>query len=221
MYLRITQRRNADGSTVRYVALAHNYRDEDGRTKARVIANLGREDALDVEGLRGLARSIGRYLGEPDQGALTDAGLEDASLADGGLRAMESRPLGHAWVLDALWSRLGVADALRDVLGARRFTTDVERVLFALVANRAIAPASKLAAAEWATSDVVIGGLEQGMTDDQAYRALDLLVEADTEGAVQKAVFWGAADLLNLHVDVILFDYPADPVADCADLVWA
>ena len=61
-----------------------------------------------------------------------------------------SRTLGAVWLLDGLWQRLGVADALGGVLGARRFTTDVERVLFALVANRAVDPMSKLSAAEWA-----------------------------------------------------------------------
>jgi hypothetical protein len=44
------------------------------------------------------------------------------------------------------------------VLGARRFSTDVERVLFALVANRALDPCSKLAA-EWANQDAWIPGL--------------------------------------------------------------
>ena len=48
------------------------------------------------------------------------------------------------WLLDGLWQRLGVAEALRGVLGARRFTTDVERVQFALVCNRAVDPMSKL-----------------------------------------------------------------------------
>jgi len=201
MYLRTTTRRNADGTTVRYVALAHNYRDDGGRTRTRVLANLGRADLVDADGLRRLARSIGRWLGDPDEAALADAGLDPDRL-----RVVESRPLGPAWLLDALWARLGVADALRGVLGARRFGTDVERVLFALVANRAIAPCSKLAAAEWATQDVAIAGLEGGMTDDQAYRALDLLVDADVAGEVQRAVFFAAADLLNLEVDLILFD---------------
>jgi len=49
-----------------------------------------------------------------------------------------------------------------------------ERVLFALVANRAIAPMWKLSAAEWVSEDVVIPGLA-GMDEDQAYRAMDLL----------------------------------------------
>ena len=126
------------------------------------------------------------------------------TVADG-LRLMSSRPAGAAWLLHGLWKALDVDTALRKVLGGRRFTTDVERVLFALVANRAIDPASKLAAAEWATYDVAIPGLE-GMDEDQAYRAMDLLVEADTDARVQEAVFFAVADLLNLEVDLLFFD---------------
>ena len=198
MYLRTIQRRRKDGSLVRYLQLAHNRR-MGGVTRAAVLLQLGREDALDVEGLRRLARSIRRY---------TDPGVEEGGAAiepAEGLEVVGSRPLGGAWLLDALWRRLGVAHALRGVLGVRRFTTDVERVLFALVANRALAPCSKLAAAEWASHDVAIPGLET-MDDDHAYRALDLLVCADSEARVQEAVFFACADLLNLEVDLLFFD---------------
>ena len=182
---------------MRYLQLAHNHR-VGGVTRAEVLLQLGREDELDVEGLRRLARSIRRY---------TDPGSEDGGTIEPaeGLEVVGSRPLGGAWLLDALWRRLGVAEALRGVLGGRRFTSDVERVLFALVANRALAPCSKLAAAEWASHDVAIPGLE-AMDDDQAYRALDLLVEADAEAKVQEAVFFCCADLLNLEVDLLFFD---------------
>ena len=145
MYLRSTQRRNRDGSVVRYVQLAHNRR---------------------------LVRSINRYLGEGDSGG-------DVPVGDG-LSIAASRPMGVAWLLDGLWRQLGVDTALAKVLGGRRFTTDIERVLFALVANRAIDPASKLAAAEWASNDVAITGLES-MDEDQAYRAMDLLVAAGAQ----------------------------------------
>ncbi len=197
MYLRATQRRRKDGSLVRYLQLAHNRR-EGGVTRAEVLFNLGREDELDVEGLRRLARSIRRYTDPGEEGG---GRLEPAE----GLEVVGSRPLGGAWLLDALWRRLGVGEALRGLLGARRFATDVERVLFALVANRALAPCSKLAAAEWACEDVAIPGLGR-MDDDQAYRALDLLVEADAEARVQEAVFFACADLLNLEVDLLFFD---------------
>jgi hypothetical protein len=34
---------------------------------------------------------------------------------------VESRPVGGAYVLDALWQRLGVAEAVACAIGARRF----------------------------------------------------------------------------------------------------
>jgi hypothetical protein len=88
------------------------------------------------------------------------AAATGADTAADGLRLIASRPAGAAWLLDGLWRQLRVDAALRKVLGGRRFATDVERVLFALVANRAPDPASKLAAAEWASCDVAIPGLE-------------------------------------------------------------
>jgi hypothetical protein len=214
MYLRTTQRRRKDGSPVRYLQLAHNRRQ--GRTtRAEVLLNLGREDELDVDGLRRLARSIRRYT---DPGAEDGGGrIEPAE----GLEVVGSRPLGGAWLLDALWRRLRIGETLRELLGTRRFATDVERVLFALVANRALAPCSKLAAAEWASEDVAIPGLA-AMDDDQAYRALDLLVEADSEAKLQETVFFACADLLNLEVDLLFFDttstyFEAEPDEAAAD----
>jgi transposase len=199
MYLRTTQRRNRDGSVVRYVQVAHNRR-VDGVTQAEVLVNLGREDRLDTEGLRRLVGSINRYLGEPD----ADGG-DVAEIAGDALSVVDSRPAGTAWLLDGLWRQLGVDTALAKVLGGRKFTTDVERVLFALVANRAIDPMSKLATAEWASNDVALPGVS-AMDEDQAYRAMDLLVAADAQAEVQEAVFFAVADLLNLEVDLLFFD---------------
>lgn len=197
MYLRTTQRRRKDGAAVRYVQLAHNRR-VGGVTRAEVLLNLGREDQLDLEGLRRLAASITRFT-DGDGGGVPLPG------APGEFEIVGSRPLGAVWLLDGLWRTLGVDHALGGVLGPRRFTTDVERVLFALVANRALDPCSKLAAAEWASQDIHIPDLA-AMDEDQAYRAMDLLVEADAQAKVQEAVFFACADLLNLEVDLLFFD---------------
>jgi hypothetical protein len=201
VYLRTSSRRNRDGSTVRYLSIAHNERSPGGPSVAKVLLPLGREDRLDVAGLRRLVGSINRYLGE-DAGA--QVGAQVGAEPGGGLTITDSRPAGGAWLLDGLWQQLGIGTALREVLGARRFGTDMERVAFALVANRALAPASKLAAAEWLTHDVAIPRLTEA-TDDQAYRAMDLLIEADTDARVQEAVFFAVAHLLNLEVDLLFF----------------
>ncbi len=94
MYLRTTQRKNSDGSIVRYIQLAHNRRVEGG-TQAEVLVNLGREDRLDREGLRRLVASINRYLGEPDD----HDGAGDVLVEVGdALTVVGSRPMGTAWL---------------------------------------------------------------------------------------------------------------------------
>jgi hypothetical protein len=126
-----------------------------------------------------------------------------AATALAGLSFVESRPLGGAWLLDGLWRQLGIDTIVTGLCGSRRREVDVERVLFALVANRALAPSSKLAAAEWVSADVHIRGLEQ-VSDDACYRAMDDLVEI--EPALGRQVYDQLADLLNLEVDLLFFD---------------
>lgn len=194
MYLRTISRNNKDGSVVRYLQLAHNVRNEKGQAQANVVYSFGREDQLDREALARLVKSISRFL-EPGNALKKDA-LQELSF-------VSSKPFGAAYLLDSLWRRLGIGEALKGLLKDRRFAVNVERVLFALVANRALAPTSKLAATTWVERDAVIDGLGQ-LSDDHAYRAMDFLLEADD--AMQREVFFRAANLLNLEVDLLFFD---------------
>jgi Transposase DDE domain len=194
MYLRSTPRRNKDGSEVRYLQLAHNVWDpQKRRSTVQVVYNFGREDAANREALQRLAASVTRFL-DPD------AAL--AASADG-LEFTESRPLGGIWVLDALWSGLGIGKEMRRLLRGRRLDDSAERVLFALVANRALAPSSKLAAARWISEDVLVAGLDEA-SGDACYRAMDWLLEI--RGDLERKVFDNLADLLNLEVDLLFFD---------------
>jgi Transposase DDE domain len=192
VYLRSTLRRNKDGSEVRYLQLAHNVWDPAAkRSRVQVVYNFGREEPGTREALERLAASVSRHL---DPGRARPAE---------GLEFTESRPLGGAHVLDALWERLGIGPAVRGLLKGRRLDPSAERVLFALTANRALAPSSKLAAARWAGEDVLITGLP-ATTDDACYRAMDWLLEI--RGALEKEVFDRVTDLLGLEVDLLFFD---------------
>jgi len=195
MYLRTTKRRRVDGSEVRYLQLAHNEWDSvSGQSRAKVIYNFGREDRLDRDAIARLVKSLSRML--PPGEALE-------ATADTGLEFVESKPMGGAYVLDQLWHRLGIDKTLNDLADRRRFGTDMERVLFALVANRALTPSSKLAATSWMNDRVVIDNLD-AVDPDMCYRAMDWLIEIEAELA--EAVYWSTADLLNLEVDLLFFD---------------
>jgi transposase len=195
MFIRTTQRKNKDGETVRYLQIAHNVRDpETGVPRAQIIHNLGREDQLDREALARLVRSMSRFL-DPD------AAL--SAQAPEGMRMMSSRSLGGAFLLDSLWRRLGIGKTLEGLLSPRRYSTECERAIFAMVANRALAPYSKLSACSWALSETVIEGLDR-MDVQHAYRAMDFLLSSEED--IQREVFFSAANLLNLEVDLLFFD---------------
>lgn len=201
MYLRTTSRKNKDGSVVRYLQLAHNVWDSQaGCAKAQVLYNFGRVDQVDVETLRRLVRSISRFLSPEDAlRAQAEAAGEDTSE----LRFEESRPIGGAWLLLRLWEQLGIPDAIQKSLAERAFRTDVEKAIFAMVANRCLAPSSKLAVEAWLRSDVFIPGLQE-IPVHQLYRAMDaLLVMADR---LEERVFFSTANLLNLEVDILFLD---------------
>jgi hypothetical protein len=69
-----------------------------------------------------------------------------------------------------------VGTAPHRVAADRRLdATTVEAVLFALVAQRALEPGSKLAATGWVAERVAIPGCG-GFSDDAAYRAMAFLL---------------------------------------------
>ena len=134
MYLRQSKQRRADGTVVSYLQLAENaWNPERGRSETRVVHNCGRaDDPAVTERLRKLAGSILRRC-SPEE----IVGVDD-------LRLVCAWLYGEVYVLDALWQRLGIDQVIRSQAQSRRLGFDVERALFAMVANRACAPCSKL-----------------------------------------------------------------------------
>ena len=197
MYLRETRRKNQDGSVVSYLQLAHNERHPvSGNPVAKVIHSFGRADQVDREALARLVRSISRFLTRSRRSRRPAAGT--------GGRGAGLAPMGAAWTLDRLWERLGIGEAIRRVAAGRRLDGEaVERVMFAMVAQRALEPGSKLAATGWVAERVAIEGLA-GFSDDAAYRAMDFLLDALDEIAAE--VFFAVAHLLNLDVDIVFVD---------------
>ena len=207
MYLRTVKRKRSDGTQVAYLQLAHNDWDSAaGHSVPRVVHSFGRADTVDCDAIARLIGSLSRLLPPGDHLAMS--GTDD-------LEFVESRPMGANYVLDGVWSQLGIDKTLRGLLKGRRLDPKMERVLFALVANRAVDPGSKLAATGWVTERTHIDGLTD-LDSDSCYRAMDWLLECETELA--ESIYWATADLLNLEVDLLFFDttstYFETPTAD-------
>jgi DDE family transposase len=192
MFVRTATRRNKDGSPVRYVQLVENEWDPATKSsRMRVVHSFGREDRLDRAAVERLAGSLGRLLGREPAGAAPELAYS-GSVAFGG-----------TYLLDQLWQRLGIGQIMTAMLAGTRRDAATERVLFALVANRALAPSSKLAAAHWAGRRAHIDGLP-ATTDDACYRAMDWLHEV--RHALERQVFSQVAAALSLEVDLLFFD---------------
>ena len=195
MYLRRSSQKRADGSTLSHLQIAENEWDPvKKRSRVRILYNCGRaDDPKAVERLRRLARSI-----------LKRCSPEELAAADTGLKVIDAWPHGGVYALEALWRRAGLPALIGEVVEERKFGFSVERALFALVANRALAPSSKRRCqAQWLAEDVRIEGCG-GLELQHLYRAMDVL-EAHQD-ALEEGLYYRLADLLNLDVEVMFYD---------------
>jgi hypothetical protein len=123
-----------------YVQVVHNERLE-GRVRQRVIATLGRLDAL-------------RETGQLDQLLESLSRLSNHVAVLNAMKAQQITPsrtvhLGPPLVFEKLWKQLGMPDILRGLLKGRRFEFPLERVMFITVLHRLFAPGSDRAAERW------------------------------------------------------------------------
>ena len=133
MYLRVTERRNRDGSTVAYYALAENlWNATSKRSEARVVHSFGRADQLDRAALQRLVASIQRVIDAdaadtlPTRGKTAVPEIEIDAVFD----------LGIVLVARRLWEQLGIGEARRTRLDRADRTAPHAMALFAMAAQR-------------------------------------------------------------------------------------
>ena len=201
MYLRVTERRNRDGSSVAYYALAENvWNAQAKRSEAQVIHNFGRADQLDKAALQRLIASIQRVIDADAAGAIASRGK--ASLPDIEIDAVFE--LGVVLVARVLWEEHGIGEAIRTRLMCAHLSAPHEMALFAMAAQRLDDPGSKLGCAMRWLPDTAWLPEAGKLAVDQLYRALDFLAVWSDE--IERDVFLRSADLLRLDVDLIFYD---------------
>lgn len=172
-----------------YLRLVQAFRDDSGKVRHRVLANLGREDELKASG-------------QLDQLAAAFARLDPPRI---GFRREVGPLLLVKHVLEQL-DLVGLIDRHIPQRGRAELTTG--EVMAALIANRLCAPAPLYDIAAWggnAALHEVLGIPGMLLNDDRLGRALDVFapVAESVRGAAALAAIQAfGADAARLHVDL-------------------
>ena len=158
--------RTKNSGTRSYLQIVEN-RWEDGRSRQRVVATLGRLDQLQQTGqLDALLASGARF---------AQSVLVLSAHSKGRLPVVHNRRIGPALIFERLWQQTGCRRVIEQLLGPRRFEFDVERAVFLTVLHRLFDSGSDRAADKW-KKDYQIEGCD-ALQLHHLYRAMAWLGE--------------------------------------------
>ncbi len=193
-----------------YLQIVEN-RWEDGRSKQRVIATLGRLDRLSESGqLDALLQSGAKF---------SESVMVLAAHREGQAPVVSTRRIGPALVFARLWEELQIPQVIERLLAGRRFTLPVERILFLTVLHRLFASGSDRSCLQVWKQDQEIPGSET-IALHQVYRAMAWLGEPlpkeqqqgatpfsprCTKDAFEEAMFDRRRDLFS-ELELVFFD---------------
>ena len=193
-----------------YLQIVEN-RWEQGRSKQRVIATLGRLDRLAESGqLDALLQSGARF---------SESVMVLAAHREGEAPVVSTRRIGPALVFARLWEELQIPQVIRRLLAGRRLTLPVERILFLPVLHRLFASGSDRSCLRVWKQDQQIPGTET-IALHQIYRAMAWLGEPlpedqqagatpfsarCTKDAFEEALFDRRRDLFS-DLELVFFD---------------
>lgn len=171
MYLRVTTVRRGP-RTYRYAQIVESYRRKDGTPTNRIIASLGSRSEPEIAAIRAaleIARS-GKTAVLPAQ-ALPQVQVLHS------LRYLDAALLLQTWRAGGLQELLAVS------LGADRSSVSTVDIVAALVLQRCLAPASKLAASRWYPTTALpelLGVAPKHFNNSRVHRALTALESAES-----------------------------------------
>ena len=185
MYARITKTGGRQ-----YLQLVESFRNDSGKVRTRVVANLGRLDQITPEQLDPLINGLNRAVGRAENTA-------SEIVQEPGLG------FGDVFALHELWRDLGFDKALTRALRSGRRKTDVEALVRAMVFNRLCDPTSKLGCLRWLET-VAMPAMPDTVTHQHLLRAMDALMDhADAvEGALAKQI----RPLVDRDLAVVFYD---------------
>ena len=195
MFVKTTRVRR-DNKTYEYLSLVEAVR-EGGKVGHRVLFRLGEAGGLRRSGeLERIIAALRSHCADPAEGAET-------MVAASSLMAESAPAVGAVAAVAAVWHRLGLEEWFAK-LGAERGAEVLEHAVFAMVANRLVAPTSKRRLPEWVATEVVAPAGFVTPSLEQYYRALDAV--ADAKAATETQLYATLTDLTNLDLRLVCYD---------------
>ena len=180
-----------------YLYLVESVR-ENGRTKQRIIRNLGRKEVVLASGaLDRLIASLGRF---------AERSLVLRAIEEGDAR-FEVRRIGAPLLFGRLWEESGCRAVVSELVSGRGFGFEVERAVFVAVLHRLMVSGSDRSCVHW-MADYAIPGAD-GLALHRFYRAMAWLgeeIEPAAEGdlaprcvkdLIEEALFERRRDLFS------------------------
>ena len=168
MFTRITE-----SGGRRYLQIVESFRNEAGKPRLRVIANLGRVDEMKDGQLDALIRGLSRAAGRTEPAKLE-------------IRYGAARSFGDVFALHELWKDLGFDRALGRALRSGKRRIDAEALIRAMVFNRLCEPESKLGCLRWLET-VAMPAMPETVTHQHLLRAMDALMDHAERGEMELA----------------------------------
>jgi transposase len=185
MYTRITK-----SGGRQYLQLVESFRNERGKVRTRVVANLGRLDQITPERVDPLINGLNRAVGRAEN---TSAEVvQEAGLG-----------FGDVFALHELWRDLGIDTALKRALRSSRREFDAEGLIRAMVFNRLCDPSSKLGCLRWLET-VAMPAMPDTVTHQHLLRAMDALM--DHASAVENALARQIRPLVDHDLEIVFYD---------------
>ena len=189
MFVKTTRRRRGD-KVYEYLSLVESVRNG-SKVGHRTLLRLGEVTALRESGqLERIVAALERHL----RRERVDVGALEAEGAPG---------VGAVAAVWAVWQQLGL-DRWFAQVSAARGAKALQHAVFAMVANRLVAPCSKRRLVEWTASDVVMPDGWSAPSPDQTYRALDAV--AATKDETETHLYTRLCDLANLDLRLVCYD---------------
>lgn len=173
----------------KYLQIAESYKQE-GVSKHKIIANLGRADVLINSGLENIVAALHKLV-KKEKSKLRDI-----------TTLKEKARLNYGYIVfKKLWNKYSLTELLTSIGNEKKIRYNFEPIVFWLVINRLLSPSSKR---RYYLQRERYMQVEKESELHSIYRCLDLL--SSSKEKVEEELFNKNINLFNMQIDVVFYD---------------